>query len=275
MAQEEEAAQPLFAVLRGIADVIARLLTGATTPLTNFTKGMGKFALDTCKDVLKGTAHASVQAIKGAKNRSIGHGDYGLIKEGKFDRHMAHEKFDMVDIKLNKTLDNKQKHELNKRLRKCGIRATLSGDNVLRCSEQHKSIVERYVKAIESPAPKKENVVQKKVHTQQLKNSDNQQPQPDKDEKVKHKGKGKESPAAKKKVKHKGKSKDEKVKHKGKSKEAATLKKKGKHRAPKHRTNFATCAAAGTALHAKPKTAAPKAKVKVKPPAAKLPLLKR
>lgn len=259
MAHEEEAAQPFFAVLRGIADVIARLLTGATTPLTNFTKGMGKFALDTCKDVLKGTAHASVQAIKGAKNRSIGHGDYGLIKEGKFDRHMAHEKFDMVDIKLNKTLDNKQKHELNKRLRKCGIRATLSGDNVLRCSEQHKSIVERYVKAIESPAPKKENVVQKKVHTQQLKNSDNQQPQPDKDEKVKHKGK----------------SKDEKVKHKGKGKQSAALKKKGKHRAPKHRTNFATCAAAGTALHAKPKTAAPKAKVKVKPPAAKLPLLKR
>lgn len=250
MAQEEEAAQPLFAVLRGIADVIARLLTGATTPLTNFTKGMGKFALDTCKDVLKGTAHASVQAIKGAKNRSIGHGDYGLIKEGKFDRHMAHEKFDMVDIKLNKTLDNKQKHELNKRLRKCGIRATLSGDNVLRCSEQHKSIVERYVKAIESPAPKKENVVQKKVHTQQLKNSDNQQPQPDKDEKVKHKGKGK-------------------------GKQSAALKKKGKHRAPKHRANFAACAATGAALQAKPKTAAPKAKVKVKPPAAKLPLLKR
>lgn len=273
MAQEEEAAQPLFAVLRGIADVIARLLTGATTPLTNFTKGMGKFALDTCKDVLKGTAHASVQAIKGAKNRSIGHGDYGLIKEGKFDRHMAHEKFDMVDIKLNKTLDNKQKHELNKRLRKCGIRATLSGDNVLRCSEQHKSIVKRYVKAIESPAAKKESVDQKKVHTQQLKNSDNQQPQPDKDEKVKQKGK--ESPAAKKKVKHRGKSKDEKVKHKGKGKQSAALKKKGKHRAPKHRTNFATCAAAGTALHAKPKTAAPKAKVKVKPPAAKLPLLKR
>lgn len=262
MAHEEEAAQPFFAVLRGIADVIARLLTGATTPLTNFTKGMGKFALDTCKDVLKGTAHASVQAIKGAKNRSIGHGDYGLIKEGKFDRHMAHEKFDMVDIKLNKTLDNKQKHELNKRLRKCGIRATLSGDNVLRCSEQHKSIVERYVKAIESPAAKKESVDQKKVHTQQLKNSDNQQPQPDKDEKVKQKGK--ESPAAKKKVKHKGK-----------GKESTALKKKGKHRAPKHRTNFATCAAAGTALHAKPKTAAPKAKVKVKPPAAKLPLLKR
>lgn len=262
MAHEEEAAQPFFAVLRGIADVIARLLTGATTPLTNFTKGMGKFALDTCKDVLKGTAHASVQAIKGAKNRSIGHGDYGLIKEGKFDRHMAHEKFDMVDIKLNKTLDNKQKHELNKRLRKCGIRATLSGDNVLRCSEQHKSIVERYVKAIESPAAKKESVDQKKVHTQQLKNSDNQQPQPDKDEKVKQKGK--ESPAAKKKVKHKGK-----------GKQSAALKKKGKHRAPKHRTNFATCAAAGTALHAKPKTAAPKAKVKVKPPAAKLPLLKR
>lgn len=262
MAHEEEAAQPFFAVLRGIADVIARLLTGATTPLTNFTKGMGKFALDTCKDVLKGTAHASVQAIKGAKNRSIGHGDYGLIKEGKFDRHMAHEKFDMVDIKLNKTLDNKQKHELNKRLRKCGIRATLSGDNVLRCSEQHKSIVERYVKAIESPAAKKESVDQKKVHTQQLKNSDNQQPQPDKDEKVKQKGK--ESPAAKKKVKHKGK-----------GKESTALKKKGKHRAPKHRTNFATCAAAGTALHAKPKTAVPKAKVKVKPPAAKLPLLKR
>ena len=259
MAQEEEAAQPLFAVLRGIADVIARLLTGATTPLTNFTKGMGKFALDTCKDVLKGTAHASVQAIKGAKNRSIGHGDYGLIKEGKFDRHMANDKFDMVDIQLNKKLDKHQMKDLNKRLRKCGIRATLSGDNVLRCSEQHKSIVERYVKAIESPAPKKENVVQKKVHTQQLKNSDNQQPQPDKDEKVKHKGK----------------SKDEKVKHKGKGKQSAALKKKGKHRAPKHRRNFATCAAAGTALHAKPKTAAPKAKVKVKPPAAKLPLLKR
>lgn len=262
MAQEEEAAQPLFAVLRGIADVIARLLTGATTPLTNFTKGMGKFALDTCKDVLKGTAHASVQAIKGAKNRSIGHGDYGLIKAGKFDRHMANDKFDMVDIQLNKKLDNKQMHDLNKRLRKCGIRATLSGDNVLRCSEQHKSIVERYVKAIESPAAKKENVVQKKVHTQQLKNSDNQQPQPDKGGKVKQKGK--ESPAAKKKVKHKGK-----------GKQSAALKKKGKHRAPKHRTNFATCAAAGTALHAKPKTAAPKAKVKVKPPAAKLPLLKR
>lgn len=262
MAQEEEAAQPFFAVLRGIADVIARLLTGATTPLTNFTKGMGKFALDTCKDVLKGTAHASVQAIKGAKNRSIGHGDYGLIKAGKFDRHMANDKFDMVDIQLNKKLDKHQMKDLNKRLRKCGIRATLSGDNVLRCSEQHKSIVERYVKAIESPAPKKENVVQKKVHTQQLKNSDNQQPQPDKDEKVKQKGK--ESPAAKKKVKHKGK-----------SKEPVALKKKGKHRAPKHRTNFATCAAAGTALHAKPKTAAPKAKVKVKPPAAKLPLLKR
>lgn len=259
---QEEAAQPFFAVLRGIADVIARLLTGATTPLTNFTKGMGKFALDTCKDVLKGTAHASVQAIKGAQNRSIGHGDYGLIKEGKFDRHMAHEKFDMVDIKLNKTLDNKQKHELNKRLRKCGIRATLSGDNVLRCSEQHRSIVERYVKAIESPAARKQSVDQKKVHTQQLKNTDNQQPQPDKDEKVKQKGK--ESPAAKKKVKHKGK-----------GKQSAALKKKGKHRAPKHRTNFATCAAAGTALHAKPKTAAPKAKVKVKPPAAKLPLLKR
>lgn len=262
MAQEEEAAQPFFAVLRGIADVIARLLTGATTPLTNFTKGMGKFALDTCKDVLKGTAHASVQAIKGAKNRSIGHGDYGLIKEGKFDRHMANDKFDMVDIQLNKKLDKHQMKDLNKRLRKCGIRATLSGDNVLRCSEQHKSIVERYVKAIESPVPKKENVVQEKVHTQQLKNSDNQQPQPDKDEKVKQKGK--ESPAAKKKVKHKGK-----------GKESAALKKKGKHRAPKHRTNFATCAAAGTALHAKPKTAAPKAKVKVKPPAAKLPLLKR
>ena len=270
MAQEEEAAQPLFAVLRGIADVIARLLTGATTPLTNFTKGMGKFALDTCKDVLKGTAHASVQAIKGAKNRSIGHGDYGLIKEGKFDRHMANDKFDMVDIQLNKKLDKHQMKDLNKRLRKCGIRATLSGDNVLRCSEQHKSIVERYVKAIESPAPKKENVVQKKVHTQQLKNSDNQQPQPDKDEKVKHKGKSKDE-----KVKHKGKSKDEKVKHKGKGKQSAALKKKGKHRAPKHRRNFATCAAAGTALHAKPKTAAPKAKVKVKPPAAKLPLLKR
>lgn len=259
MAQEEEAAQPFFAVLRGIADVIARLLTGATTPLTNFTKGMGKFALDTCKDVLKGTAHASVQAIKGAKNRSIGHGDYGLIKEGKFDRHMANDKFDMVDIQLNKKLDKHQMKDLNKRLRKCGIRATLAGDNVLRCSEQHKSIVERYVKAIESPAPKKDNVVQKKVHTQQLKNSDNQQPQPDKDEKVKHKGK----------------SKDEKVKHKGKGKQSAALKKKGKHRAPKHRRNFATCAAAGTALHAKPKTAAPKAKVKVKPPAAKLPLLKR
>lgn len=273
MAHEEEAAQPLFAVLRGIADVIARLLTGATTPLTNFTKGMGKFALDTCKDVLKGTAHASVQAIKGAKNRSIGHGDYGLIKAGKFDRHMANDKFDMVDIQLNKKLDKHQMKDLNKRLRKCGIRATLSGDNVLRCSEQHKSIVERYVKAIESPVPKKENVVQEKVHTQQLKNSDNQQPQPDKDEKVKQKGK--ESPAAKKKVKHKGKSKDEKVKHKGKGKESAALKKKGKHRAPKHRTNFATCAAAGTALHAKPKTAAPKAKVKVKPPAAKIPLLKR
>lgn len=258
MAQEEEAAQPFFAVLRGIADVIARLLTGATTPLTNFTKGMGKFALDTCKDVLKGTAHASVQAIKGAKNRSIGHGDYGLIKEGKFDRHMANDKFDMVDIQLNKKLDNKQMHDLNKRLRKCGIRATLAGDNVLRCSEQHKSIVERYVKAIESPAPKKDNVVQKKVHTQQLKNSDNQQ-----------------TPMQEEKAKHKGKSKDEKVKHKGKSKEPVALKKKGKHRAPKHRTNFATCAAAGTALHAKPKTAAPKAKVKVKPPAAKLPLLKR
>lgn len=248
MAHEEEAAQPFFAVLRGIADVIARLLTGATTPLTNFTKGMGKFALDTCKDVLKGTAHASVQAIKGAKNRSIGHGDFGLIKAGKFDRHMANDKFDMVDIQLNKKLDKHQMKDLNKRLRKCGIRATLSGDNVLRCSEQHRSIVERYVKAIESPAAKKENVVQKKVHTQQLKNSDNQQPQPDKDEKVKQKGKGKQS---------------------------AALKKKGKHRAPKHRTNFATCAAAGTALHAKPKTAAPKAKVKVKPPAAKLPLLKR
>lgn len=262
MAQEEEAAQPFFAVLRGIADVIARLLTGATTPLTNFTKGMGKFALDTCKDVLKGTAHASVQAIKGAKNRSIGHGDYGLIKEGKFDRHMANDKFDMVDIQLNKKLDKHQMKDLNKRLRKCGIRATLSGDNVLRCSEQHRSIVERYVKAIESPAAKKENVVQEKVHTQQLKNSDNQQPQPDKDEKGKHKGKGKESPAAKKKVKHKGK-------------EKAALKKKGKHRAPKHRANFAACAATGAALQAKPKTAAPKAKVKVKPPAAKLPLLKR
>lgn len=262
MAHEEEAAQPFFAVLRGIADVIARLLTGATTPLTNFTKGMGKFALDTCKDVLKGTAHASVQAIKGAKNRSIGHGDYGLIKAGKFDRHMANDKFDMVDIQLNKKLDKHQMKDLNKRLRKCGIRATLSGDNVLRCSEQHRSIVERYVKAIESPAAKKENVVQKKVHTQQLKNSDNQQPQPDKDEKVKQKGK--ESPAAKKKVKHKGK-----------SKEPVALKKKGKHRAPKHRANFAACAATGTALHAKPKTAAPKAKIKVKPPAAKLPLLKR
>lgn len=262
MAHEEEAAQPLFAVLRGIADVVARLLTGATTPLTNFAKGMGKFAWDSCKQVLKGIPQVAEKAIKAGQNRSIGHGDYGLIKAGKFDRHMANDKFDMVDIKLNKTLDHKQKHELNKRLRKCGIRATLSGDNVLRCSEQHRSIVERYVKAIESPAAKKENVVQKKVHTQQLKNSDNQQPQPDKDEKVKHKGK--ESPAAKKKVKHKGK-----------SKEAATLKKKGKHRAPKHRRNFATCAAAGTALHAKPKTAAPKAKVKVKPPAAKLPLLKR
>lgn len=262
MAQEEEAAQPFFAVLRGIADVIARLLTGATTPLTNFTKGMGKFALDTCKDVLKGTAHASVQAIKGAKNRSIGHGDYGLIKAGKFDRHMANDKFDMVDIQLNKKLDKHQMKDLNKRLRKCGIRATLSGDNVLRCSEQHRSIVERYVKAIESPAARKQSVDQKKVHTQQLKNTDNQQPQPDKDEKVKQKGK--ESPAAKKKVKHKGK-----------GKQSAALKKKGKHRAPKHRTNFATCAAAGTALHAKPKTAAPKAKVKVKPPAAKLPLLKR
>lgn len=275
MAHEEEAAQPLFAVLRGVADVIARLLTGATTPLTNFAKGMGKFAWDSCKQVLKGIPQVAGKAIKAGQNRSIGHGDYGLIKAGKFDRHMATDKFDMVDIQLNKKLDNKQMHDLNKRLRKCGIRATLAGDNVLRCSEQHKSIVERYVKAIESPAPKKENVVQKKVHTQQLKNSDNQQPQPDKDEKVKHKGKGKESPAAKKKVKHKGKSKDEKVKHKGKSKEAATLKKKGKHRAPKHRTNFATCAAAGIALHAKPKTAAPKAKVKVKPPAAKLPLLKR
>lgn len=259
MAQEEEAAQPLFAVLRGIADVIARLLTGATTPLTNFTKGMGKFAWDSCKQALKGIPQAAEKAIKAGQNRSIGHGDYGLIKAGKFDRHMANDKFDMVDIQLNKKLDKHQMKDLNKRLRKCGIRATLSGDNVLRCSEQHKSIVERYVKAIESPAPKKENVVQKKVHTQQLKNSDNQQPQPDKDEKVKHKGK----------------SKDEKVKHKGKGKEAATLKKKGKHRAPKHRTNFATCAAAGTALHAKPKTAAPKAKVKVKPPATKLPLLKR
>lgn len=262
MAHEEEAAQPFFAVLRGIADVIARLLAGATTPLTNFTKGMGKFALDTCKDVLKGTAHASVQAIKGAKNRSIGHGDFGLIKAGKFDRHMANDKFDMVDIQLNKKLDKHQMKDLNKRLRKCGIRATLSGDNVLRCSEQHRSIVERYVKAIESPAAKKENVVQKKVHTQQLKNSDNQQPQPDKDEKVKQKGK--ESPAAKKKVKHKGK-----------GKQSAALKKKGKHRVPKHRANFAACAATGTALHAKPKTAAPKAKIKVKPPAAKLPLLKR
>ena len=37
MAQEEEAAQPLFAVLRGIADVIARLLTGATTPPVSYT----------------------------------------------------------------------------------------------------------------------------------------------------------------------------------------------------------------------------------------------
>lgn len=259
MAHEEEAAQPLFAVLRGIADVIARLLTGATTPLTNFAKGMGKFAWDSCKQVLKGIPQVAGKAIKAGQNRSIGHGDYGLIKAGKFDRHMANNKFDMVDIQLNKKLDKHQMKDLNKRLRKCGIRATLAGDHVLRCSEQHKSIVERYVKAIESPAPKKENVVQKKVHTQQLKNSDNQQPQPDKDEKVKHKGK----------------SKDEKVKHKGKGKEAATLKKKGKHRAPKHRTNFATCAAAGTALHAKPKTAAPKAKVKVKPPAAKLPLLKR
>lgn len=259
MAHEEEAAQPLFAVLRGVADVIARLLTGATTPLTNFAKGMGKFAWDSCKQVLKGIPQVAGKAIKAGQNRSIGHGDYGLIKAGKFDRHMATDKFDMVDIQLNKKLDKHQMKDLNKRLRKCGIRATLAGDNVLRCSEQHKSIVERYVKAIESPAPKKENVVQKKVHTQQLKNSDNQQPQPDKDEKVKHKGK----------------SKDEKVKHKGKSKEAATLKKKGKHRAPKHRTNFATCAAAGIALHAKPKTAAPKAKVKVKPPAAKLPLLKR
>lgn len=273
MAHEEEAAQPLFAVLRGVADVIARLLTGATTPLTNFVKGMGKFAFDSCKDVLKGIPQVAEKAIKAGQNRSIGHGDYGLIKEGKFDRHMANDKFDMVDIQLNKKLDKHQMKDLNKRLRKCGIRATLSGDNVLRCSEQHKSIVERYVKAIESPVPKKENVVQEKVHTQQLKNSDNQQPQPDKDEKVKQKGK--ESPAAKKKVKHKGKSKDEKVKHKGKGKESAALKKKGKHRAPKHRTNFATCAAAGTALHAKPKTAAPKAKVKVKPPAAKLPLLKR
>lgn len=273
MAQEEEAAQPLFAVLRGIADVIARLLTGATTPLTNFTKGMGKFAWDSCKQALKAIPQAADKAIKAGQNRSIGHGDYGLIKAGKFDRHMANDKFDMVDIQLNKKLDKHQMKDLNKRLRKCGIRATLSGDNVLRCSEQHRSIVERYVKAIESPAAKKENVVQEKVHTQQLKNSDNQQPQPDKDEKVKQKGK--ESPAAKKKVKHKGKSKDEKVKHKGKGKQSAALKKKGKHRAPKHRTNFATCAAAGTALHAKPKTAAPKAKVKVKPPAAKLPLLKR
>lgn len=264
MAHEEEAAQPLFAVLRGVADVIARLLTGATPPLTNFVKGMGKFAFDSCKQVLKGIPQVAEKAIKAGQNRSIGHGDYGLIKAGKFDRHMANDKFDMVDIQLNKKLDNKQMHDLNKRLRKCGIRATLAGDHVLRCSEQHKSIVERYVKAIESPAPKKENVVQKKVHTQQLKNSDNQQPQPDKDEKVKHKGKGKESPAAKKKAKHKGK-----------GKEAVALKKKGKHRAPKHRRNFATCAAAGTALHAKPKTAAPKAKVKVKPPAAKLPLLKR
>lgn len=263
MAHEEEAAQPLFAALRGIADVVARLLTGATTPLTNFAKGMGKFAWDSCKQVLKGIPQVAGKAIKAGQNRSIGHGDYGLIKAGKFDRHMANDKFDMVDIQLNKKLDNKQMHDLNKRLRKCGIRATLSGDNVLRCSEQHRSIVERYVKAIESPAPKKESVVQKKVHTQQLKNSDNQQT-PMQEEKAKHKGKGKESPAAKKKVKHKGK-----------GKEATTLKKKGKHRAPKHRTNFATCAAAGTALHAKPKTAAPKAKVKVKPPAAKLPSLKR
>lgn len=247
MAHEEEAAQPLFAVLRGIADVVARLLTGATTPLTNFAKGMGKFAWDSCKQVLKGIPQVAGKAIKAGQNRSIGHGDYGLIKAGKFDRHMANDKFDMVDIQLNKKLDNKQMHDLNKRLRKCGIRATLAGDNVLRCSEQHKSIVERYVKAIESPAPKKDNVVQKKVHTQQLKNSDNQQT-PMQDEKVKHKGKGKQS---------------------------AALKKKGKHRAPKHRRNFATCAAAGTALHAKPKTAAPKAKVKVKPPAPKLPLLKR
>lgn len=273
MAQEEEAAQPLFAVLRGIADVIARLLTGATTPLTNFTKGMGKFAWDSCKQALKGIPQAAEKAIKAGQNRSIGHGDYGLIKAGKFDRHMANDKFDMVDIQLNKKLDKHQMKDLNKRLRKCGIRATLSGDNVLRCSEQHRSIVERYVKAIESPAARKQSVDQKKVHTQQLKNTDNQQPQPDKDEKVKQKGK--ESPAAKKKVKHKGKSKDEKVKHKGKGKQSAALKKKGKHRAPKHRTNFATCAAAGTTLHAKPKTAAPKAKVKVKPPAAKLPLLKR
>lgn len=223
MAHEEEAAQPLFAVLRGVADVIARLLTGATTPLTNFAKGMGKFAWDSCKQVLKGIPQVAGKAIKAGQNRSIGHGDYGLIKAGKFDRHMANDKFDMVDIQLNKKLDNKQMHDLNKRLRKCGIRATLAGDHVLRCSEQHKSIVERYVKAIESPA-------------------------------------------AKKKVKQKGK---------GKGKEAVALKKKGKHRPPKHRRNFATCAAAGTALHAKPKTAAPKAKVKVKPPAAKLPLLKR
>lgn len=258
MAHEEEAAQPLFAALRGIADVVARLLTGATTPLTNFAKGMGKFAWDSCKQVLKGIPQVAGKAIKAGQNRSIGHGDYGLIKAGKFDRHMANDKFDMVDIQLNKKLDNKQMHDLNKRLRKCGIRATLAGDNVLRCSEQHKSIVERYVKAIESPAAKKKNVVQKKVHTQQLKNSDNQQ-----------------TPMQEEKAKHKGKSKDEKVKHKGKSKEPVALKKKGKHRAPKHRTNFATCAAAGTALHAKPKTAAPKAKVKVKPPAAKLPLLKR
>lgn len=259
MAQEEEAAQPLFAVFKGIADVISRLLTNVSTPLANLTKGMGKFAWDSCKQALKGIPQVAEKAIKAGQNRSIGHGDYGLIKAGKFDRHMANDKFDMVDIQLNKKLDKHQMKDLNKRLRKCGIRATLSGDNVLRCSEQHKSIVERYVKAIESPAPKKENVVQKKVHTQQLKNSDNQQPQPDKDEKVKQKGK----------------SKDEKVKHKGKGKQSAALKKKGKHRAPKHRTNFATCAAAGTALHAKPKTAAPKAKVKVKPPAAKLPLLKR
>ena len=259
MAQEEEAAQPLFAVFKGIADVISRLLTNVSTPLANLTKGMGKFAWDSCKQALKGIPQVAEKAIKAGQNRSIGHGDYGLIKAGKFDRHIANDKFDMVDIQLNKKLDKHQMKDLNKRLRKCGIRATLSGDNVLRCSEQHRSIVERYVKAIESPAAKKENVVQEKVHTQQLKNSDNQQPQPDKDEKVKQKGK----------------SKDEKVKHKGKGKQSAALKKKGKHRAPKHRTNFATCAAAGTALHAKPKTAAPKAKVKVKPPAAKLPLLKR
>ena len=274
MAQEEEAAQPLFAVFKGIADVISRLLTNVSTPLANLTKSMGKFAWDSCKQALKAIPQAADKAIKAGQNRSIGHGDYGLIKAGKFDRHMANDKFDMVDIQLNKKLDKHQMKDLNKRLRKCGIRATLSGDNVLRCSEQHRSIVERYVKAIESPAAKKENVVQAKVHTQQLKNSDNQQPQPDKDEKAKQKGK--ESPAAKKKAKQKGKESPaakKKAKHKGKEK--ASLKKKGKHRAPKHRANFAACAATGAALQAKPKTAAPKAKVKVKPPAAKLPLLKR